>query len=64
MYVFEYQLYTRGINVISNCPSEARDDVWLGSGGGDLGESYVDGDAIVVQGGRLQYNPSRADDHS
>lgn len=61
--MFVYVFYARGINAISNCPSEARDDVWLGSGGGDLGEPYVDGDAIVVQGRRLQYNPGRADDY-
>lgn len=55
--------YARGINAISNCPSEARDDVWLGSGGGDFGEPYVDRDAIVVQGRRLQYNSGGADDY-
>lgn len=58
-------VFTRasGNNVINNCPSEARDDVWLGSGGGDLGKPYVDGDAIVVQGWRLQYNPGRTDEY-
>lgn len=61
--MFVYVFYARGINAISNCLSEARDDVWLGSGGGDFGESYVDGDAIVVQGRCLQYNPGRADDY-
>jgi len=61
--MFVYVFYARGINAISNCLSEARDDVWLGSGGGDFGEPYVDGDAIVVQSRRLQYNPGRADNY-
>lgn len=62
--MFVYVFYARGINAISNCPSEARDDVWLGSGGGDFGEPYVDGDAVVVQGRRLQNYPGCADDYS
>lgn len=52
-----------GNGVISNWPSKVWNDVWLGSGGGDLGESYVDRDAIVVQSRRLQYYTRRTDDH-
>lgn len=42
MYVYvlcvrEHALYVDVTKEINNCPSEARDDVWLGSGGGDLG---------------------------
>jgi len=56
------RVFTRAA-LIRNCPSEVRGDVWLGSGGGDFGEPHVDGDAIIVQGRRLQYNPGRADDY-
>lgn len=62
LFVREHALYV-GVTKVNNCLSEARDDVWLGSGGGDLGQSHVDGNAIVVQRRRLEYDSRRTDDH-
>lgn len=61
--VREHALYVEVTEKINNCLSEARDDVWLGSGGCDLGQSHVDGDAIVVQRRRLEYDPRCTDNH-
>lgn len=64
MYVCTWACVVRGGNEkVNNCLSEACDDVWLGSGGGDLGQSHVDGNAIVVQRWRLEYDSCRTDDY-
>lgn len=60
--VCEHASYVK-VTKLNNCLSEACDDVWLGSGGSDLGQSHVNGDAIVIERWCLKDDTCRADDY-